>query len=201
MSLDDRELVDRLRHGDMTAFELLVRLHHRSVYSVVFQLMGDHAATDDVVQDAFMKALRAIQSFRGDSSFKSWLIRIALNTGKNALRSSGRFGNISDLDDSHHAEAPKALRNLETQETSKMLKEAVQRLPKKQRMALELRIYESLSFKEIAEIMECPFDTAKANFRHAVLNLKKMFEESSDGMKLEELELSFLAIGDHEYGQ
>lgn len=198
MSGDDHQLVSRLQAGDLSAFELLVRLHHRAVYNVIFQLMGDHAATDDVVQDAFMKALRAINSFRGDSSFKSWLIRIALNTGKNALRGSGRFQG-TEIDEKDHAVGPQALKNLEMVETSELLRRAVEKLPPKQRMALELRIYESLSFKEIADAMECPFDTAKANFRHAVLNLKKMFEDNAHGMSLEDLELSLKSMGDHEH--
>lgn len=195
---DDRELVARLQAGDLKAFELLVRLHHRAVYSVVFQLMGDHAGADDVVQDAFMKALRAIDSFRGDSSFKSWLIRIALNTGKNALRSQGRVQSV-EIDEKDYATAPEALKNMEQLETSELLKRAVELLPPKQRMALELRIFESLSFKEIADAMECPFDTAKANFRHAVLNLKKMFEENTNGMHLEELQMAFESVGEHDH--
>jgi RNA polymerase sigma-70 factor, ECF subfamily len=195
---DDRELVERLKAGDLKAFELLVRLHHRAVYNVVFQLMGDHAATDDVVQDAFMKALRAIESFRGDSSFKSWLVRIALNTGKNALRSSGR-AQMVEVDERDHATAAEALKGIEQLETSELLKRAIEKLPTKQRMALELRIFESLSFKEIAEAMECPFDTAKANFRHAILNLRKMFEENTSGTSFEELKLAFENMGEYDH--
>ena len=195
---DDRELVERLKSGDLKAFELLVRLHHRAVYNVVFQLMGDHAAADDVVQDAFMKALRAIDSFRGDSSFKSWLVRIALNTGKNALRSSGRANHV-EIEERDHATGAIALVGMEKLETAELLRGAIERLPPKQRMALELRIFESLSFKEIAEAMECPFDTAKANFRHAILNLKKMFEENVNGLSLQELKLAFESMGEHDH--
>jgi RNA polymerase sigma-70 factor (ECF subfamily) len=195
---DDRELVERLQAGDLKAFELLVRLHHRAVYNVVYQLMGDHAATDDVVQDAFMKALRAIDSFRGDSSFKSWVVRIALNTGKNALRSSGR-AQMVEIDEREHKVGAEALRGMEQLETSDLLRKAIENLPPKQRMALELRIFESLSFKEIADAMECPFDTAKANFRHAILNLKKMFEDNVHGMNIEELKLAFASMGEHDH--
>ena len=195
---DDRELVERLKAGDLKAFELLVRLHHRAVYNVVYQLMGDHAAADDVVQDAFMKALRAIDSFRGDSSFKSWVVRIALNTGKNALRSSGR-AQMVEIDEREHKVSAEALRGMEQLETSDLLRKAIENLPPKQRTALELRIFESLSFKEIADAMECPFDTAKANFRHAILNLKKMFEDNVNGMNFEELKLAFASMGEHDH--
>ena len=85
--MDEKSLIANLKSGDRGAFELLVKLHFRSVYNIVFRYMQDHGGTDDVVQDTFLKAYHAIESFREESSFKSWLVRIGINTAKNALRS------------------------------------------------------------------------------------------------------------------
>lgn len=201
--MDDRNLVERLKAGDKSAFEVLVRLHFRSVYNVGFRYMGDHGGADEVVQETFVKAFNAIESFRGESSFKSWLLRIATNTALNAIRSRDRHS-ASDIADLDIKSVHRGFDRLEEQQTANILRAAVAQLPPKQRQALELRIYEDLSFKEVAEIMECPFDTAKANFRHAVTNLKKVLEAAEGGRGWAEVEQAFKDLGgednDHETG-
>jgi RNA polymerase sigma-70 factor (ECF subfamily) len=195
--MDEKALVRSLQDGDAGAFETLVRLHHRAVYNMAFRYMGDHGGADDVVQETFVKAFNAIQSFRGESSFKSWLIRIAVNTAKNSLRSRERHAavDIADLplSSKHHD-----FTRLEGLQTAELLRLAIARLAPKQREALELRVYEDLSFKEIAEIMDCPFDTAKANYRHAVLNLRKILERADSPARLEELRQAFESLGEDE---
>ena len=198
--MDEKTLIANLKAGDRGAYELLVKLHFRSVYNIVFRYMQDHGGTDDVVQDTFLKAYHAIESFRGESSFKSWLVRIGINTAKNALRSRDSRPAV-DLENVVIASEHKYFKNLEKNQTALLLKKAVDQLPDRQRQSLELRIYEDLSFKEIAEIMDCPFDTAKANFRHAVMNLKKILENIESGKNLAELKLAFeqlRADEDHE---
>lgn len=188
--MDEQELIARVKKGDGSAFEILVRLHYRAAYAMAFRFMHDHGATDDVVQDSFVKAFNAIESFRGDCSFKSWLIRITVNTAKNALRSKHQRDWV-DLEEVDMGSVKGDFQGLERAQTSVILKAAIEELPERQRMALELRIFEDMSFKEVAAVMECPFDTAKANFRHAVMNLKKILEVSQGGRALEEIKHAF----------
>ncbi len=190
MSVSDFELVQQVQRGQMAAFAELVRLHTRSVYNMAFRYVGDHGQADDVVQESFVKAYQNIQSFRGESSFKSWLLRITINNAKNALRArSGKH--FVDLEDVDLVSVAKEFSSLEHQQTGELLKRAVAKLPDRQRQALELRVYEDMSFQEVAAAMDCPFDTAKANFRHAVMNLKKMLATADGGKALEELRLAF----------
>lgn len=199
MSTDDKALVERLKSGDQGAFEILVRLHYRSVYSVAFRYVHDHGTADDVTQESFLKAFHAIGGFREEASFKSWLLRIASNTAKNALRSAGKrqMVDIEDVDvKSVHAE----FHRLEDMQTAQIINWAVSKLPPKQRQALELRIYEDLSFKDIAEVMECPFDTAKANFRHALQNLKKILALEKDGVGMQELKQAYESLSQEDEG-
>lgn len=189
-----------LRARKPGAFESLVQTHAAGIYNLAFKFMGDHGAADDVVQETFVKAFNAIENFRGDSSLKSWLFTIASNTARNALRSRGRTQ--SSTFDEGDIEIPvthKEFNRLENLQTGEILKLSIQMLPEKQKMALELRIYEDLSFKEIAEIMQSPFDTAKANFRHAIFNLKKiLIEKFPKGSGIEELKLAFDGLGDED---
>jgi RNA polymerase sigma-70 factor (ECF subfamily) len=162
--------------------------------------MKDHGGADDVVQDSFVKAFNAIESFRGDASFKSWLFRIVSNTAKNALRSRHNRDR-ADLEEEDLGSVQADFSGLERAQTSEILRVAIRQLPERQRLALELRIFEDMSFKEVAEVMESPFDTAKANFRHAVLNLKKILQASQGGKGLEEMKQAFESLQedyDHE---
>jgi len=193
--MTEQELVRAIQAGDRGAFDMMVRLHHRSVYNMAIRFMRDHGGADDVAQDTFLKAYHAIGSFRGDSSLKSWLLRIASNTAKNALRSRDRRPMV-DVADVPLGWNHLDFQRLEKMQTGELLKAAIARLSPKQKQALELRIYEDLSFKEIAEIMDAPFDTAKANFRHAILNLKKILESVDKGRGFEELKRAFESLSE-----
>ena len=146
-----------------------------------------------------MKAYSALESFRGESSFKSWLIRIAGNTALNAIRAAGgskrQYVDINDVD---LASKNQGYGDMERNQTAQMLKKAIAGLPDKQRQALELRIYDDLSFIEVAEIMGSPFDTAKANFRHAIMNLKKILSEMEDNQGLEIMRMSLEAYSEED---
>ncbi len=193
--MDEKTLVGAVQSGDRSAFDLLVRLHYRSVYGLAFRFMNDHGGADEVVQETFIKAFHAIGSFRGESSFKSWVLRIASNTAKNALRSRNRHEAV-DLENVQIPQTHRDFTRMEDLQTSGLLKLAIEKLSTKQKQALELRIFENLSFKEIAEIMECPFDTAKANFRHALLNLKKILDTYEGGKGIEEMKLAFESVSE-----
>lgn len=170
--LIDLELVKQVKIGNKTAFNLLVRTHQRGLYAVVFSMLKDHGTTDDVVQESFVKAYKHLETFAAKSSFKSWLYSIAINTAKNALRSESLREKV-DLDKVVLQSTPRMGENLEEQQLQILMAEQIEKLPEKQKMALTLRVFDELPFKEIAEIMECPYDTAKANFRHAINSLRK----------------------------
>ena len=170
--LIDLELVKQVKLGNKTAFNLLVRTHQRGLYAIVFSMLKDHGATDDVVQDSFVKAYKHLETFAGKSSFKSWLYSIAINTAKNALRSESLRDKV-DIEKVVLQSSPRMGENLEEQQLQTLMAEQIEKLPEKQKMALTLRVFDELPFKEIAEIMECPYDTAKANFRHAINSLRK----------------------------
>jgi len=133
---------------------------------------------EDIVQDSFIKAYEKLHSFEGRASFKSWLFQIAVNTARNKLRETKR--DTTDIDKVQVAVLAVAESHLVHSAIAAMIQEEVEKLPFKQKTALVLRVYEDLSFKEIADVMECPYDTAKANYRHALLKLKEVFESKND---------------------
>jgi RNA polymerase sigma-70 factor (ECF subfamily) len=129
---------------------------------------------EDIVQDAFVKAYQKLSSFEGRSSFKSWLFQIAVNTAKNKLRSQRDMVSIDQIQ-----MGTIAADGLEKRGLQEMIRDFVEELPEKQKLALTLRVYDDLSFKEIADIMDCPYDTAKANYRHGLMNIKKSLERKN----------------------
>ncbi len=176
--ITDLELVELAKGGQLEAFSTLVKRHQVGLLRLVFRMMKDMAKSEDIVQEAFIKAYEKLGSFEGRSSFRSWLIQIALNTAKNKLRVVYR--DFTDISQVNLAVAPKAESELCGVVVSEMLQKEIDRLPSKQKTALVLRIYDDLSFKEIAELMDCPYDTAKANYRHAILKLKESLGGQED---------------------
>lgn len=170
----DLELVEAVKQGSLNEYSLLVRRHQKGLLRLCLRFVKDFDAAEDVVQESFIKAYERLRSFEGRASFKSWLYQIAINTSKNKLRERRTEG--SDLDDMQLGVSAVAESGLVHQAVAHVLFKYVEELPFKQRTALTLRIYEDLSFKEIAEIMDCPYDTAKANYRHALLKLKEQLQ-------------------------
>src|SRR3989338_5686444 len=170
----DQQLVEEVRAGHRASFSQLVKRHQRGMLRLSMRFVKDLDVAQDVVQDAFIKSYEKLNMFEGRASFKSWLYQITVNTARNKLREN-RY-DFSDIDDVQLSVAPTAERKLVHAAVSDMIQLEVDRLPFKQKTALVLRVYEDLSFSEIAEIMECPYDTAKANYRHALLKLKEIFE-------------------------
>lgn len=166
----DLELVQEVKQGNKTAFNLLVKNHQKGLYGFVFSMVKNHNLTDDIIQEAFIKAYRKISTFEEKSSFKSWLYRIALNQAKNELKSlsSKKMVNFEEVTLKVSGKKP-----VEQKQMQEVIAKVIEKLPEKQKTALTLRIFENLPFKEIAEIMQCPYDTAKANFRHAINSLRK----------------------------
>jgi RNA polymerase sigma-70 factor (ECF subfamily) len=151
-----------------------VLLHQQSLLRLCMRFTTSHDLAEDIVQDTFVKAYKKLSTFEGRSSFKSWLFQIAINTAKNKIRATKDTVNIDTVQISIGGLSTEGI---EKQGVSELIKEFVDELPEKQKTALTLRIYDDLSFKEIAAIMECPYDTAKANYRHGLMSIKKNMEK------------------------
>lgn len=176
--LTDNELVQEIKTGNRKAFSEIVKRHQKSLLRMSLRFVRDLDMAEDVVQESFIKAFEKLNAFEGRASFKSWLFQIAVNTAKNKLRERRRA--MTDIDSVQLAVGAVAETSLVHSALSQEIQEEIDKLPTKQRTALILRVYEDLSFKEIADIMECPYDTAKANYRHALMKLKDSFEQKSD---------------------
>ncbi|MNJ92569.1 ECF RNA polymerase sigma-E factor [compost metagenome] len=176
--LTDLELVEKVKAGDKRSFSELVKRHQRSVLRLSLRFVKDMDVAEDVTQESFIKAYEKLNSFEARASFKSWLFQIAVNTARNKLRDFRR--ETVDIDNVHLAVDAIAESSLVHGAVADLLQKEVEKLPFKQRTALVLRVYEDLSFNEIANIMECPYDTAKANYRHALMKLRQSFEQQTE---------------------
>lgn len=174
----DLELVEDVKAGNQLAFAELVNRHQNALHRVCYRFMKDADLAEDVVQDAFVKAYQKLHSFEARSSFKSWLFQIAVNTAKNKLRQ--RKGESVDIEKVQVAVDAEAHTGMEQADLKVLIQKYVDILPDKQKTALILRVYEDLSFKEIAKIMKCPYDTAKANYRHALIKLRHKIAEDEN---------------------
>ena len=193
MSADtsDLSLVRRVQRGDKGAFDLLVRKYQHKVVKLVMRYMRDPADAEDVAQEAFIKAYRALPQFRGDSAFYTWLYRIAINTAKNAIVSRDRSPVEYDLDlqnpeDSYDvhgrladAETPEGL--LLTEEIRTIVNRAIEALPEDLRTAIVLRELEGLSYEEIASAMECPVGTVRSRIFRAREAIDRKLAEVFEG--------------------
>jgi len=176
---DDRESVLASQRGEREAFDRLVERYQRDVYRLCYRYVNNHHDANDMAQEVFLKAYRALGRFRGDSAFSTWLYRIAVNTCLN-FRSS-RKPEGEEVSDSLPDRAPGALAAVERDERSAMLREAVQRLPEKQRATLILKIYHELTHEEVAGILGSSVGTVKANLFHALGNLRKALGGAVEG--------------------
>jgi len=175
-NLLDAELVRRVQGGDSSAFDILVQKYQHKVVNLVGRFVSDHAECQDIAQDAFIKAYRAIGSFRGDSQFYTWLYRIAANTAKNHLASRARKspGYSVDVNDAEHFEGESRLKEysnpenlLLTEEIKATVFRAIERLPDDLKSAITLREIDGLSYEEIAEVMDCPIGTVRSRIFRA----------------------------------
>ena len=188
----DQQLVERVQRGDKYAFDLLVSKYQRKLGRLISRFVRDPGEAEDVTQEAFIKAYRALPSFRGDSAFYTWLYRIGINTAKNHLLSNKRRApttTLFDAEESESFEEASLLREVNTPENELMSKQVVdvvqkslQQLPEDLRSALTLREIEGLSYEEIASVMNCPVGTVRSRIfraREAVAtNLRPLLETS-----------------------
>lgn len=174
----DQQLIEDVRNGDRSSYSELVKRHQKGLLRLSMRFMKDLDLSQDIVQEAFIKAYEKLNSFEGRSTFKSWLFQIAVNVARNKLRENRYL--FADIDDVEIGVPSTAETSLLNSAVGDLLQKEVDRLPFKQKTALVLRVYEDMSFAEIAEIMQCPYDTAKANYRHALLKLKEIFQNSTE---------------------
>ncbi len=169
----DLALVRRFQAGDERAFDLLVEGHRREIYRLALRLLGNHADADDLAQETFLRAYRFLGRFRGDSAFRTWITRIALNLASDRRkgRADRRQVPLDRVPEAvlPRAQAEEAFRTIR----SGVLQGAVSRLPPRQRETLILRIFQEMKFQEIAAVMGCTVGTAKANFFHALKGLRE----------------------------
>lgn len=188
----DQQLVERVQRGDKHAFNLLVTKYQRKLGRLISRFVRDPAEAEDVTQDAFIKAYRALPSFRGESAFYTWLYRIGINTAKNHLLANKRRAPTNtpfDAEDAESFEDGGMLHEVTTPENELMSKQVVnvvqaslQQLPEDLRSALTLREIEGLSYEEIASVMNCPVGTVRSRIfraREAIAeNLRPLLETS-----------------------
>lgn len=172
----DLAIVQKVQAGDDAAFNLLVRKYQHKVANLVSRYVYDSGDVEDVTQEAFVKAYRAIGGFRGDSAFYTWLYRIAVNTAKNYLVAQSRRPPNTDVEpqDAEVTEAGRNLREVGTPESNLLSRElaervsrAVTELPEELKMAITLREMEGLSYEEIAAVMDCPIGTVRSRIFRA----------------------------------
>jgi RNA polymerase sigma-70 factor (ECF subfamily) len=173
----DQELVERAQRGDKQAFELLVSKYQRKLARLLSRFIRDATEVEDVTQEAFIKAYRALPTFRGDSAFYTWLYRIGINTAKNYLAAMGRRAPTTTEIDSEEAEGyedGEQLRDVNTPENMMMsrqvaetVNQTLESLPEELRSAITLREIEGLSYDDIADIMNCPIGTVRSRIFRA----------------------------------
>jgi len=173
----DQQLVERAQRGDKRAFELLVAKYQRKLGRLLSRMVRDPSEVEDVTQEAFIKAYRALPSFRGESAFYTWLYRIAINTAKNYLVALGRRAPTTtefDHEDAENFEEAEGLRDSATPESelhgkqiAATVNRAMEALPEDLRTAITLREIEGLSYEEIAGVMNCPIGTVRSRIFRA----------------------------------
>lgn len=172
----DQLLVERVQKGEQGAFDLLVRKYQHRILAVIGRYISDHSEAQDVAQETFIRAYRALGNFRGDSAFYTWVYKIAINTAKNHLVALGRRPPTDDVavDDAMHFSADSQLKDRATPENELLRQEierhvtlAVDELPAELRMAITLREVDGLSYEDIAEAMNCPIGTVRSRIFRA----------------------------------
>ena len=173
----DRQLVERAQRGDKRAFELLVEKYQRKLARLLSRFIRDPAEVEDVTQEAFIKAYRALPAFRGDSAFYTWLYRIGINTAKNYLMAMGRRAPTSteiEAEEAEGFEEGEQLRDINTPESlllsneiAKTVNSTIEALPEELRTAIQLREIEGMSYEDIAKAMDCPIGTVRSRIFRA----------------------------------
>jgi RNA polymerase sigma-70 factor (ECF subfamily) len=190
-AVSDQQLVAKVQQGDARAFDMLVLKYQHKILGLISRYVQDADEVQDVAQEAFIKAYRALPNFRGDSAFYTWLYRIAINTAKNHLVSRSRRppGSDVEVEDAEYFEGGAALRDIETPEAAlygaelkEVVERAIRELPDDLRTAVTLREFDGLSYEDIAEIMNCPVGTVRSRIFRAREAIDKQVRQQVEGI-------------------
>jgi RNA polymerase sigma-70 factor, ECF subfamily len=175
---DDRALVAAFLEGRRDAFDLIVERHRRHVYQLCFRFMGNHEDASDLAQDVFVRAFKGLRNFKNESSLGTWLYRVAVNVCLN--RRALKRLETEPLDPARHIDThlDSPLDRVLRDEKAAVVRSAIEKLPPKQRATLVLRVYQELSHEEIANVLGSSVGAVKANFFHALGNLKRHLQSS-----------------------
>ena len=182
----DQQLVEKVLGGNKSAFDMLVLRHQNRVAAIVARIIHDPKETEDVCQEAFIKAYGALRLFRGESTFYTWLYRIAINTAKNYIIARGRRPPASDVDINELENAEHSIfvgeietpeNTLNTEKLKKVIEEAIEALPSDLKTAFMLREFSGLSYEDITEIMDCPVGTVRSRIFRAREAIDKSIKE------------------------
>lgn len=181
-ALDEPSLVAACLEGRPGAFDLIVERHRRSVYQICYRFVGNREDASDLSQEVFLRAYRGLKNFRGHASLSTWLYRIGVNVCLNRVSAKNPLDKAAPeplesqtiVDVASDSPAERLLR----QERSARVRAAIARLPEKQRATLILRTYQEMSHQEIADVLGSSVGAVKANFFHALANLKRILDES-----------------------
>lgn len=173
----DAELVAQCLAGETAAFDVLVERHRRQVYQVCYRFTGNHEDASDLAQDVLLRAYRALRTFKGNSAFSTWLYRVAVNVCLNRKALKRLPTEPIDRREFTDRHTDAADRQVIRKESAAAVRAAISRLPEKQRATMILRMYQELPHEEIASILGSSVGAVKANFFHALANLKKLLRE------------------------
>ncbi|HEY7411139.1 MAG TPA: sigma-70 family RNA polymerase sigma factor [Vicinamibacteria bacterium] len=168
---DERAAVQAAQRGEREAFDRLVARYQRDIYRLCFRYVNNHEDANDMAQDVFLRAYKALGRFRGDSAFSTWLYRIAVNTCLNFK--AARRPPADELPETLADRAPAVSTRVEQEDEARRVREAVSRLPEKQRATLILKVYQDMTHEEVARVLGSTVGTVKANLFHALGNLRK----------------------------
>jgi len=175
-SVTDKQLVERVQHGDKKAFDLLVLKYQQRIINLVSRFVYNPSDAQDIAQEAFIKAYRALPNFRGESAFYTWMYRIAVNTAKNhlAVKSRRPLESAQDIDDVEQIEGDSTLKHQETpehlllrDEIQETILNSIEALPEDLKAAITLREVEGLSYEDISSAMDCPIGTVRSRIFRA----------------------------------
>lgn len=187
----DTQLIQRYLKGDSWVFEALVHRYEQSLYSYLIRLVGDREAANDLFQDVFFKVIKTLPRYKEQNKFSNWLFSIAHNVGIDYLRKRKRIATVelndsieideSVFDTAFDADNQSAEILFQRKENQQLLASAIEKLSVEQRDVILLREYSDMSFKEIAELLDCPLNTVLGRMRYALLNLRKIIEKDIQG--------------------
>ena len=178
-SIDDANLTERFRAGDEAAFEEIVTRHRRAVYLMALRLLARHEDADEATQVAFVRAWSGRGQFRGDSSIRTWLIRIGLNVAKN-MRSGRRPTEAPEVLERMADRSEGSEERLRRHELKRRVRRSVSELPPRQREAVLLKVFSELTYREVAQVMDLSEGAVKAHLHQAVSNLRRWFADRAE---------------------